>query len=1086
MKKVNVCKSTQKIPTYVPQKANELPMFFEKRPYQGASGKLYPIPYSDGITDERKELDYIIYTLENEYVSTCVMPEIGGKILRAFDKVSNKDFIYYNRVVKPALVGIGGAWISGGIEFNWPQHHRPTTFMPLEAAVEENADGKTVWVGEVDPLHEMKGMMGVTVDEGRSYIKAKIRLYNRTPELKTFMWWANLAYPAKKDVSIVFPPDVEWVNDHDRRAVLPWPLAKGTFKTARPFDYAEGTDLSLCDNVKVPSSFMVSQGQSDMDFLSGYDGEEEQGMVTVANHHIAPGKKMWHWGVGDFGKTWCQNLTDEDGPYIELMTGVYTDNQPDFTWIAPYETKEFEQYWYPIRRIGRVKNATIDAALNFEQRGEDFYIGLNVTGSFKDAELRLTRGGQLIFSETLDTDPTGVYEWSIPVGGYTYEELKVTLLSAEGKVLVDYTPYVCRNKQPIDVREPVKRPSEIENPEELYINALHLEQYRQHNYDAKDYYLEGIKRDPGDSRCNTALSRLALHDGEFERCIAYADTAIKRLTLRNMHPNDTEALYNKGLALKHLGRLDEAYDILWRAAWGYQHRSAAYFALAQIDCIRGDLAAALEKLDVSIGLNAGHERARNLKAMALRLLGRKEEACALARENAAFDLLDGVAQSELCFHLDNGEALSLFASKPENILHVLAEYMEAGLYVSALSVISFFETIKGVKSPMICYYSAYCKAKLGLAFEKDLKAGESMDTAYCFPSTISDMEILEWVTAEHEAANACYYLGCLYYDRKRYEESVRMTERCVALDPIHGKAWRNLALAYFDKLGEKEKAKDCMEKALRYRPEDPRLLYEYQQLLKNLNVSPEERLAVYDRYPALLKLRDDCYIDKTMLHMLVGDYKGALETAATKHLNIYEGGEGILSKLHAWICVLYANQAEKEGKYDLAEKRYLCGLDMPASYGEAKTLFHQEHHIFYYLGQLKEQTGDRKAAAEYYAEAATDKDTCSSLSLWYALALRKVGEEAEAERVLDEMLASAEHTLANVDMRAYYGVGAPIPMPFEYDIVKFNTVNGLVLKSYALLGKGELREAEALMEEVRALDPYNVDLYVFDDQKGRI
>lgn len=42
-------------------------------------------------------------------------------------------------------------------------------------------------------------------------------------------------------------------------------------------------------------------------------------------------------GNGDFGKAWDRNLTDEDGPYIELMTGMYTDNQPDFTWLQPYE-----------------------------------------------------------------------------------------------------------------------------------------------------------------------------------------------------------------------------------------------------------------------------------------------------------------------------------------------------------------------------------------------------------------------------------------------------------------------------------------------------------------------------------------------------------------------------------------------------------------------------------------------------------------------------------------------------------------------------------------------------------------------------
>ena len=148
MSKVSVKKQKQNIPTYVPKPAHELPMFFENKPYQGASGRVYPIPYCDGISDEKKDVEYEVYTLENEYVKTQVVPALGGKILRGLDKVGNHDFIYYNEVVKPALVGLAGPWISGGIEFNWPQHHRPTTFMPLEAVEEENPDGgKTVWTG---------------------------------------------------------------------------------------------------------------------------------------------------------------------------------------------------------------------------------------------------------------------------------------------------------------------------------------------------------------------------------------------------------------------------------------------------------------------------------------------------------------------------------------------------------------------------------------------------------------------------------------------------------------------------------------------------------------------------------------------------------------------------------------------------------------------------------------------------------------------------------------------------------------------------------------------------------------------------
>ena len=1008
---------------------------------------------------------------------------MGGKILRAYDKVADKDFIYYNEVIKPALVGIAGAWISGGIEFNWPQHHRPTTFMPLEAAVEENADGgKTVWMGEIDPLYGMKGMMGVTVDPGRSYIKAKIRLYNRTAEAKTFMWWANMAFPANENVRTVFPPDVEWVNDHDRRAVLSWPVARGVYHTARPFNYGEGTDLSLCESVKVPSSFLISQGQSDMDFVSGYDMKEKQGFVTVANHHISPGKKMWHWGVGDFGEMWCSNLTDNNGPYIELMTGVYTDNQPDFTWIAPYETKEFEQYWYPIREIGEVKNATVDGAVNLEKREDEIYVGFNVTGEFKNVTVNVTHGEDILYTEVVDMDPEVSYHLTLPLGEIDFESVTASIVSEDGKTLVSYKPYIRGNKKPIAPRQPVKRPSEIENMEELYINALHLEQYKQHNYDAKDYYIEGLRRDVNDSRCNTAMSRLALRDGEYEKCVWYADRAIARLTLRNMHPTDTEALYNKGLALKYLDRLDEAYDALWRAAWNYDHRSAAYFALAEIDCIRGDYAEALEKLEISLGLNAGHTKARNLRAAILRIVGSKN-AKAVAEENAEYDLLDLFSQCELAFHKNNSEAIAEFAAKPENVLTVLADYMDAGLYESALEVAELFAD---TESPMIEYYKAYCTAYCDRDATDIARHGEELDTPYCFPSTQWDMKVLEWIAADRTFPKASYYLGCIYYDRKRYEDAAEQFELCVSQDSSHGAAWRNLALYYFDKVGKHEKARMCMEQALQSKRDDPRLLFEYQQLLKNMSYTPAERLDVYEKYADLLERRDDCYLDKVFLTTQIGEYKAAIDMAAVKRFHIYEGGEGKLTKLHAWMHVLYGAELLDAGKRGEALAILENGVNMPKSYGEAKTFFNQEAHIYYNIGLIAENAGDVESANAAYEKAAEYKAAVSPVSLWRALALIKLGNEDEAKKVLDEMVSVADNKLENRDMRTYYGVGSPSPMPFEYNIVKQNTCEGSVLKAFALLGYGRLSEAESVIAAVRELDPYNFDLYIFDAQKGRI
>ena len=147
--------------------------------------------------------------------------------------------------------------------------------------------------------------------------------------------------------------------DHGKRDVSRFPIATGVYYKK---DYSEGVDISRYRNIPVPTSYMAEK--SKYDFVGGYDYGVGAGILHVADHHIAPGKKQWTWGCGDFGKAWDRNLTDEDGPYVELMTGVFTDNQPDFTWLKPFEEKVFKQYFMPYKKLGQVKNATTEAALH--------------------------------------------------------------------------------------------------------------------------------------------------------------------------------------------------------------------------------------------------------------------------------------------------------------------------------------------------------------------------------------------------------------------------------------------------------------------------------------------------------------------------------------------------------------------------------------------------------------------------------------------------------------------------------------------------------------------------------------------------
>ena len=191
---VQVSREDVVLPTYAPATPDRNPMFLEKRVYQGSSGKVYPLPFIDRIAEKPEPRAWQAIHLENAFIRVMILPELGGRIHVGEDKTNGYDFFYNNPVIKPALVGLAGPWISGGVEFNWPQHHRPSTFLPADVHVEHHPDGAvTVWLSEHDPLARMKGMHGVTLYPDKAYIELRARVYNRTPHVQTFLWWANVA-----------------------------------------------------------------------------------------------------------------------------------------------------------------------------------------------------------------------------------------------------------------------------------------------------------------------------------------------------------------------------------------------------------------------------------------------------------------------------------------------------------------------------------------------------------------------------------------------------------------------------------------------------------------------------------------------------------------------------------------------------------------------------------------------------------------------------------------------------------------------------------------------------------------------------
>lgn len=1061
---------TVMLPTYGVGKADKNPMFLEKRVYQGSSGKVYPLPVIDKILDEKADQPYTAVWLENDYIRVMVLPELGGRIQRAYDKTNGYDFVYYNEVIKPALVGLAGPWISGGIEFNWPQHHRPTTFSPTDWREVENEDGsKAVELSEVDQMYGTKGKMTFTVYPDKAFIEIRGQLYNRTNLPQTFLWWANPAVPVNENTQSVFPPDVCAVFDHGKRDVSSFPIATGVYYK---HDYGAGVDISRYKNIPVPTSYMCAH--SDYNFVGGYDYGVEAGILHIADHHVSPGKKQWTWGCGDFGRAWDRNLTDENGPYIELMTGMFCDNQPDFAWLRPFEEKTFTQYFMPYKAVGYVKNASTEVVLNLEKRANTASFAVYATSVYKDARVVLTAGGEAVYDRRLTLSPVDLLRDSVETDAEE-TELVLAVYDCRGRRMLEYAPQPKKIEKIPDPAPAAKLPQEILTNEELYLTGLHIEQYRHATYLPDPYYLEALRRDPGDIRANNAYGQLLLRRGLFARSEAYFRRAIDRMTGRNPNPMSSEAMINLGLSLFYQGRDDAAYDAFYKAVWTAAEQETGFYYLAAIDCRRGEYALALEHIDRSLVRNAHNLKARALRGMILCELGRAGEAGRWYAQNLELDAFDYVSRIEMG---DTQGALLLMGERASSFIECAIDYAEAGFYRKAVAALDLCRA----GSPMLAYHKALYASR----YDKALAAAALADAAardslYCFPNRLEDILALEYALQSNEHdAKAPYYLGCLWYDKRQYDKAAAMWERSSELDGSFPTVWRNLSLAYYNKQGDAAMARACMERAYALDESDARVLLELDQLYRKMNMPVADRFAFLESHRETVFVRDDLTVEYCALLNTMGRHEEALEIIMNRRFHPWEGGEGKVTTQYAVALTQLARRALSGGDAAKAKALLERALVFPHNLGEGKLEGAKDNNIYYYIGLCERMLGHEEAAAAHLRRAAEGNeepagamyynDQPAELILYQGLAALELGDGGRASARFHKLIAYGEKHYYDEVRIDYFAVSLPDLQLFDEDLSLRNRAHCEYLIALGSYGMGDTARAAKCYEAVLKID----------------
>ena len=1055
---------TTVLPTYAPGGYDKTPLFYTGRVYQGAQGRVYPYPMQDVLFDGKMDETYKYLTLQNKWFHLGLLPEHGGHLLNFTDKATGFETFYRQHVVKPALIGMLGAWISGGVEWNFPHHHRATTAMPIDWRAVENEDGsKTIWIGETELRRRLKWTIGLSLLPDRAVLRAENIFMNRNSWIESMIYWANVSVHCDENYQILFPPSMHLGFDHHKNYWTSYPIGPRKEEIellpSQRSKYAndiEGMmDLSWWKNFTIESRSIFGL-DPDNAFMAGYDHRKKCGTAHVSNRHITVGKKFFLWGNFPEAQVWDKVLTDKDGPYLELMVGCWSDNQPDYSWIAPYETRKVEQFWFPVKGIGGIKNVTVDGAVNVDRISDgEMLVGFHSTRVLGGCTVTLAKGAEKVFVEkNVKIDPDT--PWCKPIKvdpAAKDQQFTASIADKDGKVFLAYTP--------VPPQGDVKLPPKVENPKEskeytsaelAYHVGLRLDQFHNGILDPVPYYKRALEIDPDYSKANLAMGVRLAKNGSYAEARPYLEKAVARATQNHTRALDAAPEYYLALVERALGNLKRAEDLFWRCTWRLTHKKESYVEIARIAALRGDYEEALERINDALALGQDEAKLWTMKGI---FLGKREEVRGKreggrGKREASLECFERALKCDPLEYWAVVEKDGFAAAeknrglKAQQLLECISDYFGIGAWAEivelcdaalakaaaekpyategALPLKDTIAACDSYKNAMFGYFKAYALAKLGKSnmIKDTLSAAGAMTTDYCFPSRLEELEVLQWAAkgersykTKEQRANTHYYLGSILWNMDQKTPALASWKIAVKLNPKHALALRCVGFAvshpgtYFTNTGvpsgiPSREAYDWYVKSLEAEPHF-RTLDEAGKLAERLELPPAERLALMEKYIDTVNKYDPCILRLAYTYNAVGRYVEAYKILTTRRFHVWEGADGLLAP--------FIEACHGLGRAAMEKKDYRTAL----RYFEESTTYPEnlqagrpgdagvEPKSRYFMAQCKKALGDMAGYKTELENSLKGWIHAGEMDYWRVKALRELGRDGETAPLIAEL-----------------------------------------------------------------------------------
>ncbi|KPK85101.1 MAG: hypothetical protein AMJ81_04150 [Phycisphaerae bacterium SM23_33] len=955
------------IPTYVMGPDSPYPSF-HWRAWHGH----YPFSTQLDLSTEKRPVEHRIVVLENDYVRAEVLPDMGGRLYRLYDKVARQETFMVPPSVKFQNIALRGAWIAGGIEFNFGyRSHTAVTCSPVSWATRKDDDGGAcVWVGTVIRPMESRWAVRIGLKPERSALD--LRIFTMGPLVLPGMmyWWTNATVEVGPESRFYY-----WGTYAGDYASHSWP-------------WTDGMDFSWYRNRLFGADMFLMEPQRD--YLGFYDFQRQHGLAQTADRFHSPGQKYFSWGSDERGRYWDFLLSDSGQTYCEIQRGRlpsqgrthgFSGTQGDLVISVNREG--------PDAAVIRLLSAIPRKGVRLEAFAESGSLGVWETGPMtpgRPLSHRLALGRGQSVRRALVTDPAG----SVVMDWHEFD------LSTED--WYKYRPGFDEAKASL---------------EELFAEAerRRFALWPNGTDNAARMYRKILGVDPGHSGALGGLAEIEYYAGQFAKAEELLRQALQRRAM------DPSLLTLRGWTLLALSRHAEAVEAFSIATRYEPGRRNGLVGLIWTMLRTGNLPAAGRISEQLMALYPADRWSRWLRTIVLRKTGRTKEAAQLVRGLLADDPIWYRANAEAAMlGVPTGLAAGERTIADDSVI-AATDYLLLGLWDDAVAILQHEDSDEPFSPAVRLAHLAHAQHGLGdkAGAKATLRKLARSPLEQATPWTTAAIGILKELAAAYpDQAMIHFLLGNVLSSRRRLDEAMPEWYQAAKLGLEHTVVYRNLAAAA-DHLGEKKKALRLYRKAWKLSGANLYLFNEFDRLLAGMGLH-QERNRLYGELPQRVRGRSIVALRRVPQLLDLQRYDEALRELATRTFLSGETHERVVRGQFLEALVAKAMQLMDQRRFGQALEVLQQGLTYPRNHNAGRVNYRPEESIInYFLGLAHEAAGDEEAARRHWTAAAQEQHSEGELTQAYEMmAWVALGNRARAMSIAHdfEQFARGERTPA--------------------------------------------------------------------------